>query len=1817
MTGPEFTICQEGRINAVLMCDGQSHQGDPDPSWLSFVSVCQSVANAAVTSPKPAELQPVVQSTSVEMFDMSYADEDGAWTVPEGELRGINLMPSDRPACAAACLSTHASNFAAECNAVRKCEVSKHVPARIRHALMTQKSADARDELHVRAVTTGLPGTTIELVIDSGSDESCLPESWRHVGVAGGTTNNSYRDAQGSVISGSQMRTAVLDIDGVQFKERWLLGSVAQPLFSVGKLLKRGWNLIHTDNTPFLTSPDNAIRVPLHYRHNSLHATGTIMNVSACFDREGDRAVMALTVGDVWLSLPDNFVEVQPGIFARRDYTTNFLGVTVPLGHKGVAYRTTLQQRPTGWQVIEVNSLVENLDQADCEIAPPVNRQTITIGSVHPVNIDSLFSRVPNAMPSAAMHDDDFPDVPDDAMNFEEHDEHDENVAAGDDGGGVGPLVQAEDVPAQGHVIVNGIELHLGCTLSTLRTACQVLGIGKSGGKKTVLQRIEQHLKTQELLQQHEFQTDGREPLREQKFVEAPTAEEQRRHELSHMPYADWCPHCVRFRAKADKHVRVKPDVREDSVCCMDFAYTGRRTPAQFEGHMQEKLVVLVLKDSHTGAVHAIPTPAKGGTIAFKYLVAETCRFLNYCGHQTCTIRSDSEPACLALQRGIKAFRSKMGLQTHLEQTEASDHQGNEAEQSIDGIRQLAGCILDQFEERAETTIGSSHPMHAYAWRHAAWLHTRMSRQNDLSAFHVINGRPYLGKLVCFGETVFARVKSSIKGKARWCKMLWLGKLPVSDLHFGVTEGGYMLSSRSIRRLPKQYLATMCASLVDMPWTQASFLAGQVGQARKQKTQAEALSAGGEEASEAAREQVAEVPSQQGASERPMPFPEHLLPDDAMLSELVPPPPRIPAAYTPEPPTPMSSTPLQPPQAETPIGVAPLDSPMASMDQGEDMLPPGVVRHAAEHAGGDAPARKKLRLDALQVSAHDAEMFHLDESIELVDESAEQFLDCEDQDDNQSEWAEQPGSDLDIPSILIKPFSEIEPQCSASEQAEIDAAADAFELARLLGSSVLEQMQSWQPGHRTLSSKYVRSWRAKTLGGEKKWLRRSRLVAREFAHLDPERQHLFAPTTTQCMLRIIPALFVRHFHEGWALMSLDVSDAFLQCKQEHETLTKVNGQWFRLLRMLPGQRDGSATWFRDFMQEIKTAVEAEPLAEQPVLFRIPKPAGAGMVHVDDMLCTGPVKRLEDLERHLKSKFKVSVDWIRSVGEEVTFLKRRHVLVSPELLVVEPDVKYLDKLLQVTGLSGAKARSKAAPFPTGGLPTDSEPDPELDPETATRYRSALGILMYLSVDLLASQFGIRYLATRAHKPTQGCWKLLRHLTSYVSSHRSHVIGLSKPTLGKGLVCNRVSEHKTSVLEMFSDSDWSGDKRTRRSVSACCVVWDGQLLYSSSHTQKVISLSSCEAEYNSLVAGSATAILLQNCICHVCPDLDVKLSCLCDNAAARSLGNRQGVGRTRHIDGKLLWLQQKTQEKLLEVIPVGTRDNVSDLPTKALKPERIEFLLGRLNVRCKDNGFQVVSESELLDHESRRKICRVVKKGSVNVQQVLQVLALILQLDSIAGANPDEPNTSADALGQNTSDEADGGYESMLWSFLEKVLHAIFLIHDFMVNHPQVSLTLIQIVIFVAMCICFCCRRNRATQLRETAEAKAGSAPTVRVHVEVSGVSVPKPAEIPTDPNLNLPQQATDGDASEDEPDPTAGPSSAAPGTDQPSAPLRTPDLPPIRDPDEHCFVFVTASRGYAFHRVRGCPQLKCAKRVLRYSKREAMRRGYQPCKVCGG
>ena len=99
-----------------------------------------------------------------------------------------------------------------------------------------------------------------------------------------------------------------------------------------------------------------------------------------------------------------------------------------------------------------------------------------------------------------------------------------------------------------------------------------------------------------------------------------------------------------------------------------------------------------------------------------------------------------------------------MKLSTILEQTEKGDHQANPAEQAVDQIRQLTGTILAELEHKANYKISAMSPLHAWCWRHASLCHTRFARTDSPSAFELITGRPYQGKLVSFGEIVYLGV---------------------------------------------------------------------------------------------------------------------------------------------------------------------------------------------------------------------------------------------------------------------------------------------------------------------------------------------------------------------------------------------------------------------------------------------------------------------------------------------------------------------------------------------------------------------------------------------------------------------------------------------------------------------------------------------------------------------------------------------------------------------------------------------------------------------------------------------------------------------------------------------------------------------------------------------------------------------------------------------------------------------------------------------------------------------------------------------------
>ena len=159
---------------------------------------------------------------------------------------------------------------------------------------------------------------------------------------------------------------------------------------------------------------------------------------------------------------------------------------------------------------------------------------------------------------------------------------------------------------------------------------------------------------------------------------------------------------------------------------------------------------------------------------------------------------------------------------------------------------------------------------------------------------------------------------------------------------------------------------------------------------------------------------------------------------------------------------------------------------------------------------------------------------------------------------------------------------------------------------------------------------------------------------------------------------------------------------------------------------------------------------------------------------------------------------------------------------------------MQKMLDVLKLQNVRPRK--TPLPVGNLPCDEE-TPPLPWEEAMIFRQRVGVLLYLSGDIIEAQFGIRLLTQKMSSPCIRDMKTLKHLGS--SQYRMLVY--ERPQVGRGFAgCSPQGE---LLLEAFTDSDWSSCKMMRRSVSAAAIMLDGLMVSSSSRTRS-ISLSTVD-------------------------------------------------------------------------------------------------------------------------------------------------------------------------------------------------------------------------------------------------------------------------------------------------------------------------------------------------------------------------------------
>ena len=111
-------------------------------------------------------------------------------------------------------------------------------------------------------------------------------------------------------------------------------------------------------------------------------------------------------------------------------------------------------------------------------------------------------------------------------------------------------------------------------------------------------------------------------------------------------------------------------------------------------------------------------------------------------------------------------------------------------------------------------------------------------------------------------------------------------------------------------------------------------------------------------------------------------------------------------------------------------------------------------------------------------------------------------------------------------------------------------------------------------------------------------------------------------------------------------------------------------------------------------------------------------------------------------------------------------------------------------------------------------------------------------------------------------------------------------------------------EVDMFDVYSDTDWAGCIKTRKSTSGGCVMFGRHLIKPWPSTQASVSLSSGESEFYGVVKAAGIGLGYVSLLEDV--GIPLPLRVWADSAATIGICGRQGLGKLRHVDIQCLWI-----------------------------------------------------------------------------------------------------------------------------------------------------------------------------------------------------------------------------------------------------------------------------------------------------------------------
>ena len=441
---------------------------------------------------------------------------------------------------------------------------------------------------------------------------------------------------------------------------------------------------------------------------------------------------------------------------------------------------------------------------------------------------------------------------------------------------------------------------------------------------------------------------------------------------------------------------------------------------------------------------------------------------------------------------------------------------------------------------------------------------------------------------------------------------------------------------------------------------------------------------------------------------------------------------------------------------------------------------------------------------------------------------------------------------------------------------------------------------------------------------------KARLVVKGFQQKEGvDYTEIFSPVVKMVTIRTVLGLVAQ---EDLHLQQMDVKTAFLHGDLDEEIYMKqpegfeIKGKESlvcKLKRSLYGLKQAPRQWYKRFDNFIKGVGFLRCEADHCCYFKtLEESYLILLLYVDDMLIVGA-----DLHEINSLKTKLSEEFaMKDLGEARQILGMR-ISRSKEGLKLSQE-EYVKKVLKRFNMDDTKPVSTPL---ASHFRLSREQSPKTEDEMACMdkvpYASAIGSLMYAMICTrpdIAHAVGVvsRFMSN----PGKEHWEAVKWIFRYLKGNPSLSLCFTKSKTG---------------LQGYVDADNGGDIDSTKSTTGYVYTFGGTAICWVSKLQKIVSLSSCEAEYVAVTEATKEMIWLQSFLEELGHDQG-KGVLYCDSKSAIDLAkNPVYHARTKHIHRRYHFIRSALEDEMLVLEKIPGSKNPADMLTKVVPYDKLRL------------------------------------------------------------------------------------------------------------------------------------------------------------------------------------------------------------------------------------------------------------------------------------